>query len=182
MESMKKRSQMDARYQWKLEDIYASNEAWEEDYKAAKEAVKAVAACQGKLGSAEGLLAGVAAMDEATRTVTKLFTFARMRRDEDNNVSAYQALTARGGDGRCDVVYDPGAAGHRQGKDRELLCPGAQAGGLPPHHRERAAHGGAHPLPCGGAFAGAGGRDGQRAGYHLLHAHRRRFYLWHRQG
>ena len=37
MESMKKRAEMDARYQWRLEDIYASDEVWEQDYAAAKQ-------------------------------------------------------------------------------------------------------------------------------------------------
>ena len=62
MESMKKRAEMDARYQWRLEDIYASDEVWEQDYAAAKQQVAAVAACQGKLDSAEGLLAGARAL------------------------------------------------------------------------------------------------------------------------
>ena len=95
MESMKKRAEMDARYQWRLEDIYASDEVWEQDYAAAKQQVAAVAACQGKLDSAEGLLAGARALEAAERTVTRLFTYARMRRDEDNGNAAYQALTDR---------------------------------------------------------------------------------------
>lgn len=95
MENMKKRSQMDARYQWKLEDIYASLEKWEEDYRKAKAAIDAAAACQGKLGTAEGLYAGISAMDAASCIVTRLFTFARMRRDEDNANTTYQALTDR---------------------------------------------------------------------------------------
>lgn len=95
MESMKKRAEMDARYQWKLEDIYASDAAWEQDLTTAKQCIAAVTACQGKLDSAQGLLAGMKAVEAATRIVTRLYTYARMRRDEDNGNAVYQALTDR---------------------------------------------------------------------------------------
>ena len=95
METMKKRSEMDARYLWKLEDIYACNNCWEADYKLAKDDLAAVAAGQGTLGSAEGLFKALKAQDEAIRRVSRLYTYARMRRDEDNSNTTYQALADR---------------------------------------------------------------------------------------
>ena len=95
METMKKRSEMDARYLWKLEDIYACNNCWEADYKLAKDDLAAVAAAQGTLGSAEGLFTALKAQDEAIRRVSRLYTYARMRRDEDNSNTTYQALADR---------------------------------------------------------------------------------------
>ena len=95
METMKKRSEMDAHYLWKLEDIYACNNCWEADYKLAKDDLAAVAAGQGTLGSAEGLFKALKAQDEAIRRVSRLYTYARMRRDEDNSNTTYQALADR---------------------------------------------------------------------------------------
>ena len=57
MEQMKKRSEMDVRYLWKLEDIYACNNCWEADYKQAKQDIAAVTAAQGTLNTAAGLFA-----------------------------------------------------------------------------------------------------------------------------
>lgn len=95
MEQMKKRSEMDARYLWKLEDIYACNNCWEADYKQAKLDVAGAAAGQGTLSTAAGLLAACKAQDEAIRRVSRLYTYARMRRDEDNANTTYQALADR---------------------------------------------------------------------------------------
>ena len=45
----KTRAQMDARFLWKLEDIYPTDQAWEEDFQKAKPAAARVAAFAGKL-------------------------------------------------------------------------------------------------------------------------------------
>ena len=89
------RNEIEARYTWKLEDIYASQEAWEADFKKAEALLADFGAFEGKLGDKKQLKAALDANFELQRLVENLFTYARMRRDEDNRKSEYQALTDR---------------------------------------------------------------------------------------
>ena len=89
------RSEMDPRWQWKLEDIYADNEKWEEDYAKAGRLIARVAECAGSMDTAEGLLTTCARQEEASLVCIRLYSYARMRRDEDNGNTTYQALADR---------------------------------------------------------------------------------------
>ena len=80
---------------WRLEDIFETVADWEAEFARATEAAAAFPAHEGKLGTAKALLDALRAMYEANLMVERLFTFARMRRDEDNNVTENQALAAR---------------------------------------------------------------------------------------
>ena len=91
-----KREEIDAKYKWKLEDIYESNEKWEEDHKRIKSLTGEMAKFKGQLGSGpKKLLECLTLSDELTSSLDKLFVYARMRRDENNSNSTYQALTDR---------------------------------------------------------------------------------------
>ena len=94
-ERVPERSALNLRDTWRLEDMYASQEAWEADYKKAEALLKAFSAFEGKLGDADELKKALDAYFDANRLVENLFTYARMRRDEDNRKSEYQALTDR---------------------------------------------------------------------------------------
>ena len=80
---------------WQLEDIYASQEQWEQDYEEAGKLAENFSRFAGKLSDRDTCLAAALASSKLDRLVENLYTYAKMRRDEDNNVSAYQALTAR---------------------------------------------------------------------------------------
>ena len=95
MSKTPERSELNLRDTWKLEDIYASNEAWEAEYAAASEQIAALAAYEGKLGDLKTLKEALDAYFSLSRKVEALFTYARMRRDEDNRKSEYQALCDR---------------------------------------------------------------------------------------
>lgn len=95
MDQMKTRAQVDAQYKWKLEDMYADDGVWEQDFAAAEDAIKSAAASRGTLGSASGLHTAMVALEKAEYLTQKLFTYARMRRDEDNGCTTYQALVER---------------------------------------------------------------------------------------
>ncbi len=91
-----KRDQMDRAYQWHLEDIYASDAAWEAEFDKAKEAIAAFpqyAEIMGK--TADTLYAMLCAQSSISRMVERLFTYAHMRRDEDNGNTKYQGMTDR---------------------------------------------------------------------------------------
>ncbi len=90
------RNEVPTESRWKLEDIYASDDAWKSDFDRLKPMAAQIAAYQGKLDtSAETLLECLTLRDELGITSGKVFAYARMRRDEDTANSNYQAMTSR---------------------------------------------------------------------------------------
>jgi len=115
------RSDVDPKYQWKLEDIYATNDSWDADFKRAESLLPKVQSYKGKLAqSGATLLAALKALDEINGVVENLLVYANMRRDEDNRVAIHQgqvdritSLSARVGEGTAfltpEVVAIPAA-------------------------------------------------------------------------
>ena len=95
MSKTPERSELALRDTWKLEDMYASNEAWEAEYAKANEEIAVLASFEGKLGDLASLKQALDAYFSLSRKVEGLFTYARMRRDEDNRKGEYQALCDR---------------------------------------------------------------------------------------
>ncbi len=90
------RDEIDAKYKWKLEDIYPGDDAWEEDFKKVRDMTGRMAGYRGKLaGSMQTLLECLKLSDEMLALNDKVFVYARMRRDENNAEAKYQALTDR---------------------------------------------------------------------------------------
>ena len=82
--------------QWRLEDIYESNEAWEAAFANAQSLVAAYPAHAGKLGSgSDALFAALTEESAISLAVERLYAYAHMRRDEDNGVALYQGMTDR---------------------------------------------------------------------------------------
>lgn len=100
---IRERSEIDTRWKWKLEDIFETNEAWEAAFQQVKdalpgmdEAVRAVssppsdpALLRSAVLNALNVTSGV------DRVASKLFVYARMRRDEDNRSALYQGFVQR---------------------------------------------------------------------------------------
>ncbi len=95
MSKTPERSELHLRDTWQLEDIYQGNAAWEADYAEAQALVKKLPVYEGKLGYLDTLLEALKVSFDLSRKVESLFTYARMRRDEDNRKSEYQALVDR---------------------------------------------------------------------------------------
>lgn len=90
------RDTVDESLKWRLEDIYETDEAWERDFDEARGLVDAFLAYRGRLGeSADALFAGLAAQSRADEVIERLFTYAHMRKDEDNANTKYQGMTDR---------------------------------------------------------------------------------------
>ncbi len=90
------RSDIEARYKWRLEDIYATNELWEKDFQKLQGLIPRMAAMKGHLGrSADSLLATLKLNDEIGDVSGRLTVYAGMRRDEDNRVSTYLGMVDR---------------------------------------------------------------------------------------
>ncbi len=94
--TLPKRSEIADEFKWKLEDIYSDNSIWEQDFKKVKDLSAKMSSFQGHLGdSAQKLLECLKSQDELISTNEQVFVYARMRRDEDNTESVYQAMTDR---------------------------------------------------------------------------------------
>lgn len=90
------RHEVATEYTWRLEDIFATDQVWEEEFQKVKDMIPKVKSYQGKLGqSASRLLEALQYRDEVYMRVGKLFTYARMRYDQDTTNSFYQALNDR---------------------------------------------------------------------------------------
>ncbi len=91
-----KREEIDAKYKWKLEDMYEDDSFWEDDYKKAGQMSKEILDFKGKLEeSSKSLFSCLKYCDDLACLTEKIFAYARMRRDENNANSVYQALADR---------------------------------------------------------------------------------------
>jgi oligoendopeptidase F len=94
--AVKSRSQSDPRYQWRIEDIYASTAAWQKDWKEVKSETKALAKYEGKLlSSPQTLLAFLEAYEGSSVKLSRLFEYAQRGSDQDTSVSAFNALVGK---------------------------------------------------------------------------------------
>ncbi|MBM7588766.1 oligoendopeptidase F [Brevibacillus fulvus] len=94
--SLPKRNELPDEYKWRLEDIYPSDAEWEKDVEKVKTLTAQLAKMQGTLAqTGKNLLDALTLQDELGKTLDQVFVYARMRRDEDNANSTYQALTDR---------------------------------------------------------------------------------------
>ncbi|WP_102271809.1 oligoendopeptidase F [Cytobacillus massiliigabonensis] len=90
------RSEISVEDTWRLEDIFASDEAWDKEYKEVEALVPEASQYQGKLGeSAEQLYKALQYQDHLLERLSKLYTYAHMRYDQDTTNSFYQGMDDR---------------------------------------------------------------------------------------
>ena len=84
---------------WKTSDIFASDEAWEAEYKAVEQEYSNYdfSSYKGKLGEKETLLACFALNDKVSRRIEKLYLYAHLLHDQDVRVSKYTSMNAKVG-------------------------------------------------------------------------------------
>lgn len=91
-----KRSEIPEQYKWRLEDIYSSNDLWEEDCKKVGEMAEKLAPYRGTMGESAGkLLECLDLSTGMTRLFEKVYVYAHMRSHEDSTNSYYQGLADR---------------------------------------------------------------------------------------
>ncbi len=91
-----KRDEISDEYKWNLEDMFASDELWEEEYEQTKELCNKIASYQGKLTeSAATLLAYFQDTDEADYHLERIYVYANERYHQDTAVSQYQGYASR---------------------------------------------------------------------------------------
>lgn len=94
--SIPKREDIPAEDTWRLEDIFATDEVWEQEFQSLKKEIPRLLAFKGKLGdSAQTLLQAFQTNDNMSMRLGKLYTYAHMRNDQDTTNSTYQALHDR---------------------------------------------------------------------------------------
>ena len=93
---LKQRDEIDVRYKWNIEEMYADDEAWEADFALLDEMADKAAAFEGRLGeSATTLKAALKARDAMWQKAEKVYVYAHMKSDEDTRVAKYQELDRR---------------------------------------------------------------------------------------
>ncbi|MBR3019014.1 MAG: oligoendopeptidase F [Clostridia bacterium] len=90
---LKNRSEMDTRWQWRLEDIFATEEAYEQAYAQAQADIDKMAAWQGRVK--ENPRQAIRDADALELRFDHLAAYALMRKDEDSGDPARQARAAR---------------------------------------------------------------------------------------
>lgn len=90
------RSEVSEALTWRLEDIFATDQLWEEEYEAVRELLQKAAGFKGTVGKdAESLYKTLVYDDEVSERVSKLYTYAHMRHDQDTTNAFYQGLDDR---------------------------------------------------------------------------------------
>ena len=91
-ESVKKRSEIEKAYTWKLEDMIESPEKFEELMDGVEERIPEYETYRGKLGSSAEYLKNYLTYDESVdETLSLLSAYAMQKRDQDTSVSENQA-------------------------------------------------------------------------------------------
>ena len=94
--TVKKRQDCDPAYQWHIEDLYASDELWEKDYKALAKETKELAAYEGRLKEGSAIFVEYMHKKEAVlKKFEAVYVYANQRYHEDTGNSFYQGLSGK---------------------------------------------------------------------------------------
>ncbi len=89
-----KRDEIPKEFKWILEKMYENEKKWSEDFQIIRELAKETTKFSGKLeDSSENLYKILKLSDEISQKMENVFVYAKMRKDEDNTVAKYQAMT-----------------------------------------------------------------------------------------
>ncbi|HEX2933842.1 MAG TPA: oligoendopeptidase F [Bacteroidales bacterium] len=86
------RSQVDPKYKWKLEDLYASDEQWQKAKESVKADIDKFDNYKGKLNSAKGLLDFLNFSYAFDKEFSRVYVYASMKSDQDVRESKYLAM------------------------------------------------------------------------------------------
>ena len=95
MGELKTREEIAPQYKWRLEDLFPSEEAWEQELKRLEKIAPEAARFKGTLNNMESVLEMLRFTDEISLALERLFVYARMSRDTDNACSKYVSWVDR---------------------------------------------------------------------------------------
>ncbi len=94
--SLPSRSEIPVEETWRLEDIFPTDDAWEQEFQQVKAMIPKLGEYKGRLGqSPQVLYEALQYQDEVSMRLGKLYTYAHMRYDQDTTNSFYQGLNDR---------------------------------------------------------------------------------------
>ena len=73
------RKDIPAVFQWKIQDIYATQEEWEKACTALKELIAELETCKGSLKDASILLQALQLRDRMSQEIDKIYAYARLK-------------------------------------------------------------------------------------------------------
>ena len=95
---LKSRAETPEASKWHLEDIFSNNDQWEKEFSRVEKLLGEGQKFEGHLvDTPDTLIACFEWMDDLSLRIEEVYSYARMRRDEDNRNGTYQALTDRAG-------------------------------------------------------------------------------------
>ena len=91
-----KREEIPQQYKWKMEDLYATNDAWEADFEKLQKGIEEIKKYEGTLGeSAEQILEMQQSCDQLGELAEKVYVYANQRLHENTADAYYQGLSGR---------------------------------------------------------------------------------------
>lgn len=96
MKKVLKRSEADPKYCWKMTDVYANDEIWENDYSEIKEKLICLAEFdKEEIPNAENLFTFLELSSEISQKVEKIYVYANQKMHEDMGAGKYQDMSSR---------------------------------------------------------------------------------------
>lgn len=90
------RSEADSRYKWKIEDLFESDELWEEAYKEVQKKLGEESVYKGRLNESEEVLYdALKESDNLEQAVEKIYVYANQKYYEDTGNAKYQGFAGR---------------------------------------------------------------------------------------
>lgn len=91
---LKKRSELDSKCKWAIEDLFPNDEEWKKEFDLTKELIPKIKSYQGRLGeSADTLLEFYKLKDELALHLERVYVYAHQKYHEDTSESTYQGLS-----------------------------------------------------------------------------------------
>lgn len=97
-EILRSREEIPQEYKWRLEDIFSNDDEWEKTFILAEKTVGEAQKFIGQLHqNVDTFIECLKWAENLGLYLENLYTYAKMRRDEDNRIAKYQGLTDRAG-------------------------------------------------------------------------------------
>jgi oligoendopeptidase F len=91
---LKKRSDVENKYKWAIEDMFANEEDWKKEYAQTKDLIPVISGYQGRLAeSAEVLLEFYKLNDEVSKHMERVYVYANQKYHEDTSEGTYQGFS-----------------------------------------------------------------------------------------
>lgn len=96
MKKLPKREEIEIKDKWKMEDLYKTDDSWEEDYKYLEKEIEKVSSFKGKISESADILVGALQMyDKVSMMAERVYVYANQKLHEDTGNGKYQEMSGR---------------------------------------------------------------------------------------